>query len=203
MSLYDGLEVDNNPTNKVATWSTGFQMLKTQLEARKATLTKAKNERNRVSTVAPVIDFNKLRQEDEEPEVGKPTVFLGGGEVLSKFYDEYDPAHPNEYEKLAKNSNREKEKKAEKEREREIEERRKRRAQRHAKQGLTGDSSLIPRDYENEEAEYEKMKSAKAVTKAAIAPPSILLESAPINPNAVPSSPLAGAVGVQFAQDLK
>jgi len=41
------------------------------LQVRKATLTKAKNERGRVPTVAPVIDFNKLREDDNSsPLVG-------------------------------------------------------------------------------------------------------------------------------------
>lgn len=207
MSLYDGLGVENNQS-KATSWSAGFQMLKTQLEVRKATLTKAKNERVRPSsTLAPVIDFNRLRQEEEDPLEVRTSVFLGG-EVLDKFFDEYDPTHPNEYEKLSKTNGREKDKQAEKEREREIEERRKRRAQRHAKQGLTGDSSLVSRDYDAEELEYEKSKQARAATKVAIAPPSILMESdnkilsSPAPPQPPPQM-LFGGAGVQFAKELK
>lgn len=203
MSLYDGLGLDNQ--SKATNWSSGFQMLKTQLEVRKATLTKAKNERARPSsTMAPVIDFNRLRQEEEDTSETKQSVFLGG-EILEKFFDEYDPAHPNDYEKLAKTTNREKEKVLEKDREREIEERRKRRAQRHAKQGLTGEPSLVSRDYEAEEMEYEKSKQARSATKAAIAPPSILMESDTklLAAPPLPSALLTGGAGVQFAKDLK
>ena len=39
-------------------------MLFACLKVRKANLTKAKNERGRPVTVAPVIDFNKLRHDD-------------------------------------------------------------------------------------------------------------------------------------------
>jgi len=210
MSLYDGLGVDNNQ-NKVNSWTPSFQMLKTQLQAKKATLTKAKAERARVSTVAPVMDFGKSRQEvithDEPPQSN--SVFLGG-ESLEKFTDEYDPSHPNDYEKICKNRDKEQKRvDEEKDRIKELEERRKRRAQRHARTGYDPNTtnpvtSLVSRDYEAEDMEYEKAKSARAATKAAIAPPSVLMESDSklLSQPATPA-PVMGKGGFQFAKDLK
>ena len=39
-----------------------------------------------------------IQEGSNEPKV---CVFLGG-EVIEKFFDEYDPLHPNDYEKLTK-----------------------------------------------------------------------------------------------------
>ncbi|CAK8674961.1 unnamed protein product [Clavelina lepadiformis] len=210
MSLYDGLGVESGQ-HKAAGWSPSFQMLKTQLQARKATLTKAKNEKGRTMTVAPVIDFNKLRQEEDEPKDAQLSVFLGG-EVLEKFMDEYDPLRPNDYEKMTSKDREHREKQKEIDREKEIEERRKRRAARHAEKekveepsGFSGQPGL----YDDYDSEAEKKKVMPG--KAAIAPPTALIESdaqslpvgmAPTSDR--PLSPLfKGGAGVQFASNLE
>jgi len=209
MSLYDGLGVDNSQ-HKAAGWSPSFAMLKTQLQARKATLAKAKNDKGRqVSTVAPVIDFNKLRRDEssspllqEDVKESKPCVFLGG-EVLEKFADEYDPMRPNDYEKMSKSDG--KGAQSEKDREKEIEERRKRRAARHAqKESEEAAKSVIADDID----EYELEKRSKSTAnKAAIAPPTALLEAdkqtLPGTLPPVSDRPmLPGGAGVQFASNL-
>nr|CAB3265467.1 splicing factor 45-like [Phallusia mammillata] len=217
MSLYDGLGVDNNQ-DKAVGWSPSFAMLKTQLQAKKATLAKAKSEKTRQpSTIAPVIDFNKLRRDEasvllqQEIVEPKPCVFLGG-EVLEKFLDEYDPMRPNDYDKMAKKKREADDELSEKDREKEIEERRKRRAARHAQSVESQKESLLPPPIEDEyDDTYEQEKRKRSMpNKAAIAPPSALLESdkqsiptglPPVSDR--PSSPsLRGGAGVQFASNL-
>lgn len=206
MSLYDGLGVEKDQT-KAAGWSSSFDMLKTQLQARKATLTKAKNEKTKQATITPVINFNKLRQDDSpmvsegnnEPKV---SVFLGG-EVIEKFFDEYDPLHPNDYEKLTRKDKEERDKRNDADRDKELEERRKRRAARHAQQGIN-DGGLVRKE---EDDDYDKSRS-KHAPKAAIAPPTALLEqdSVPLTTlgNASPPkfTPPSGA-GIQIAKNLR
>lgn len=67
MSLYDGMGLDGSQSGKATGWSSSFTMLKSQLEAKKAALTKAKNERLRTgATISPVINLNKgSRIEDD------------------------------------------------------------------------------------------------------------------------------------------
>uniref|UniRef100_H2ZBN3 Splicing factor 45 n=1 Tax=Ciona savignyi TaxID=51511 RepID=H2ZBN3_CIOSA len=225
MSLYDGLGVENTQ-NKATGWSPSFQMLKTQLQARKATLTKAKNEKGRsaVNSVAPVIDFTKLRQDDttmvssEDMRDAKPSVFLGG-EILEKFVDEYDPLHPNDYDVINKKDKERKESQHENDRDRELEERRKRRAERHAKKTDADDSFPRPMGY-GDEVDFEREKKKRVMAnKAAIAPPTALIEAdkqssyilvckvdndiglAPTS-DRPESPPLVSTVGTQFAKNL-
>jgi len=208
MSLYDGLGVEKDQT-KAAGWSSSFDMLKTQLQARKATLTKAKNEKTKQATIAPVINLKKPRQDDstmvlEASNEPKVCVFLGG-EVIEKFFDEYDPLHPNDYEKLTKKEKEERKPERRNDgdsRDKELEERRKRRAARHAQQGIN-DGGLIRKD---EDDDYDK--SSKHAPKAAIAPPTALLEqdNVPLATlgNASPPkfTPPSGA-GIQIAKNLR
>ncbi|XP_078489551.1 splicing factor 45 isoform X1 [Ciona intestinalis] len=211
MSLYDGLGVDNTQ-GKATGWSPSFQMLKTQLQARKATLTKAKNEKGRLSSsVAPVVDFTKLRQDDtslEDMKDAKPSVFLGG-EILEKFADEYDPLHPNDYDHMTKKDRERKENQQDAGRDRELEERRKRRAERHAKKG-PDDELPRPMGF-GDEVDFEREKKKRVMgNKVAIAPPTVLIEAdkqslptgmAPTSDRSM-SPPLPSAVGTQFARNL-
>ena len=68
MSLYEGMGLDNSQNEKPPGWSSSFTMLKSQLEAKKAALTKAKNAkfRQNVPVIAPVINLNKGNRTDEK-----------------------------------------------------------------------------------------------------------------------------------------
>lgn len=67
MSLYDGIGLDGNQNGKASGWSSSFTMLKSQLEAKKAALTKAKHAKFRQShpVIAPVVNLNTgIKMED-------------------------------------------------------------------------------------------------------------------------------------------
>ncbi|XP_039266958.1 splicing factor 45-like [Styela clava] len=230
MSLYDGLGLDSNQGEKATGWSSSFTMLKSQLEAKKAALTKAKHEKFRSGNpvVAPVINLNKAVKTEEQLDYShddklvdtKPSPFLGG-ESLDQFEDEYDPRYPNEYEKVTRKRRERRQREREEERQREMEDRRKRRDSRHSDRDNrrddraphgrfggpgSGFSRRPASDEDEEDDDYEREKRIRMTqgSKAAIAPPTILIEEDKKAEIAPPPPPLAlaGGAGTQFARNM-
>ncbi|XP_067684085.1 splicing factor 45-like [Haliotis asinina] len=203
MSLYDGLDLDNTEggisNNVDSGWSSGFKLLQSQLQAKKANLTTPKRPRQG-SILAPVIDlkrneaselhFNlqtgKLERADQPstPPVSSTAPFIASDPVpsITGVQDEYDPFRPNEYEDIVKKRREAKQKEREEEKRREAEEGRssrrrpERERERDRDRGREDDGEMDRakrrREQEEEEEGYEKPRSSGA----AIAPPMSLLE---------------------------
>ncbi|KAM5172057.1 splicing factor 45 [Mantella aurantiaca] len=184
MSLYDDLGVETSDS-KTEGWSKNFKLLQSQLQVKKATLTQAKTQRTKQSTVlAPVIDLKRASADDRQIIDTPPHVAAGlkdpapsgfsTGDVLVPLADEYDPMFPNEYEKVVKRQREERQRQREIERQKEIEEREKRRKDRHEASGFSRRPD--PESDEDEEYERERRKRSAAMGGAAIAPPTSLVE---------------------------
>ncbi|XP_068128733.1 splicing factor 45 isoform X2 [Hyperolius riggenbachi] len=181
MSLYDDIGVETSDS-KTEGWSKNFKLLQSQLQVKKATLTQAKTQRTKQSTVlAPVIDL-KRGNTDERQVVDTPPHVAAGlkdpvpsgfstGDVLVPLADEYDPMYPNEFEKVVKRQREERQKQREIERQKEIEEREKRK-DRHEASGF----SRRPDPESDEDEEYERERRKRTMGGAAIAPPTSLVE---------------------------
>ncbi|XP_040199204.1 splicing factor 45 isoform X2 [Rana temporaria] len=135
MSLYDDLTVETSDS-KTEGWSKNFKLLQSQLQVKKATLTQAKTQRTKQSSVlAPVIDLKRASADDRQIVDTPPHVAAGlkepvpsgfsTGDVLVPLADEYDPMYPNEFEKVVKRQREERQRLREIERQKEIEEREK------------------------------------------------------------------------------
>ncbi|XP_074640480.1 splicing factor 45-like [Tubulanus polymorphus] len=120
MSLYDDL--DNSPISKdsksdVSGWSSGFKLLQSQLQAKKASLLQTK--RQRQNTLAPVVDlkrnssdelhFNQLTGKLERvsesavsPSIAPPFISIEPHSRFAGVDDEYNPSYPNEYDEFVK-----------------------------------------------------------------------------------------------------
>ncbi|KAK7485120.1 hypothetical protein BaRGS_00023660 [Batillaria attramentaria] len=139
MSLYDGLDIDNKEstgsTKAVPGWSSGYKLLQSQLQAKKASLLQS-TKKQRTSVLAPVVDLK--RHGEDVPisfnmQTGKiervaapapvlPAAPFIASEAIPSFTgvaDEYNPLLPNEYEDLVKK----KKEKKEEDRRRDLEER--------------------------------------------------------------------------------
>ncbi|XP_040199206.1 splicing factor 45 isoform X3 [Rana temporaria] len=183
MSLYDDLTVETSDS-KTEGWSKNFKLLQSQLQVKKATLTQAKTQRTKQSSVlAPVIDLKRASADDRQIVDTPPHVAAGlkepvpsgfsTGDVLVPLADEYDPMYPNEFEKVVKRQREERQRLREIERQKEIEEREKRRKDRHEASGFSRKPDLES----DEDEEYEKDRRKRtAVGGAAIAPPTSLVE---------------------------
>ncbi|XP_040199207.1 splicing factor 45 isoform X4 [Rana temporaria] len=182
MSLYDDLTVETSDS-KTEGWSKNFKLLQSQLQVKKATLTQAKTQRTKQSSVlAPVIDLKRASADDRQIVDTPPHVAAGlkepvpsgfsTGDVLVPLADEYDPMYPNEFEKVVKRQREERQRLREIERQKEIEEREKRRKDRHEASGFSRKPDLES----DEDEEYEKDRRKRTVGGAAIAPPTSLVE---------------------------
>ncbi|KAM9312854.1 splicing factor 45 [Gastrophryne carolinensis] len=183
MSLYDDLGVETSDS-KTEGWSKNFKLLQSQLQVKKATLTQAKTQRAKQSTVlAPVIDLKRGSGDDRQIIDTPPHVAAGikdpapsgysAGDVLVPLADEYDPVFPNEFDKVVKRQREERQRQRELERQKEIEEREKRRKDRHEASGF----SRRPDPESDEEEDFERERRKRpAVGGAAIAPPTSLVE---------------------------
>lgn len=158
MSLYDDLEPSKQNTEQVAGWSSSIKLFQTQLQAKKAAQQRneTKRDHRRPPTVlTPVID---LKSKKDEGDNTPPTIFIpkvclcfSFQELLLilsvfqerkqsaysavkefdwKIVNEYDPAWPNDYEKVAKDLKELREKEREKEEQEEIDRRKRARDER-------------------------------------------------------------------------
>lgn len=136
-----------------------------------------------------------------------PTPFIATAptESITGVADEYDPFKPNEYDDVVKKMKKEREREMERERRREERKERERDRDRDRDNNRRRDrsddsdrrrdrddsdmpSSMKRRDDEEE----EELDRSRKTGGAAIAPPSILLEEPPINPDERPKSPQLG-----------
>ena len=108
MSLYDDFDKPARTTDKVAGWSSGIKLLQSQLQLKKAATPHARREQLKKSSVilAPVIDLkakNQIRSELEKEDENK-FIYPGITSVENDWNvtNEYDPAWPNDYEKVVK-----------------------------------------------------------------------------------------------------
>lgn len=119
MSLYDGLGLDSkekghkDQKSDLMGWSSGIKLLQSQLQLKKAALTQAKREQFRKGAVlAPVVNL-KSRRDDQDEMPPPPAISImpnkegkspiTTGSLLGGEWDirqEYDPAWPNDYEKI-------------------------------------------------------------------------------------------------------
>ncbi|XP_033114559.1 splicing factor 45-like [Anneissia japonica] len=211
MSLYDGLGVDLGPKKEkthdgkksdVSGWSAGIRMMQSQLRLKKAALTETQR-KIRSATLAPVVDLKgqSIGLVEEGMAVSPPVapsftpskhsqpIFTGDRiDVMgSDIGNEYDPAYPNEYEKVVKKMREKRQKERQLEREKDIEERRKRRERererdrdrnrdREKRDRSPQGFSRRPADSDEEEDdERDKQKRRSAGACAMIAPPSSLI----------------------------
>lgn len=203
MSLYDDLDIDKEERGGgqavVAGWSANYKLMKSQLQAKKASIIQPKSQR-KSSTLAPVIDLKRSNDGYDSPlkfnmQTGKlenvvrdsrdSPVSLGGSPFIASepmpsltgVKDEYNPLRPNDYEDLVKK------RKEQKIRDRDEDERRKDRGddddrkRRRDRDRDVGEMERARRSREEEE-DYDRPKR-KSDMGAAIAPPSVLLEEAP------------------------
>lgn len=127
MSLYDDLDIDKEEKGGVAAgWSSNYKLMKSQLQAKKASLIQSKSNR-KSSTLAPVMDFRRVADTSDAPlkfniQTGKlesmpvkererdTPVALGGSPFIASdpvpsltgVKDEYNPLRPNDYEDMMK-----------------------------------------------------------------------------------------------------
>ncbi|XP_013408270.1 splicing factor 45 [Lingula anatina] len=163
MSLYDDLDVDAGRGKEtkpdIAGWSSGFKLLHSQLQAKKANLLQTKK-RQAGPSLAPVIDLKPKRSATSEelhfnmqtgkrerksggasgpiPSAPAATAPFIGAEPTSSFLgvqDEYDPRRPNDYEDYVKKRKQQKQRERDDEKKKEMEERERRRRERHKELG--------------------------------------------------------------------
>ncbi|CAL1568723.1 unnamed protein product [Knipowitschia caucasica] len=189
MSLYDDLGVGASDT-KTEGWSKNFKLLQSQLKVKKATLSQAKSQRTKQTTVlAPVIDLKRGGSSDDRQILDSGPHAVGGlkdpasspfssGDVLIPLADEYDPMFPNDYDKVMKQQKEERLKqKEQQDRLKEMEERDKKRKDRHDIGGPPSGFSRFPAaegDSDEDDDGYERRK--RSMGGAAIAPPSSLID---------------------------
>ncbi|XP_045164806.2 splicing factor 45-like [Mercenaria mercenaria] len=136
MSLYDDLDIDKEEKGGVAaSWSSNYKLMKSQLQAKKASLIQSKSHR-KSSTLAPVVDFKRTADTTDSPlkfniQTGKlenvqvreretrdTPVALGGSPFIASdpvpsltgVKDEYNPLRPNDYEDIMKKKRDQKQK---------------------------------------------------------------------------------------------
>ncbi|KAH3818748.1 splicing factor 45-like isoform X1 [Dreissena polymorpha] len=141
MSLYDDLDVGKEEKADVAAgWSSSYKLMKSQLQAKKASLIQTKSSRK--SHLAPVADFKKgldqsegslkfnmltgklenvpvqeyrrERERDMMPSLGgSPFIASDPMPSLTGVKDEYNPLRPNDYEEMMKKRKEQKSKERE------------------------------------------------------------------------------------------
>jgi len=149
------------------------------------------------------------------PIMPMPTPFIATAptESITGVADEYDPFKPNEYDDVVKTTYK-KEKEREQERLRKREERKDRETDRdrdrdrdrdnNRRRDRSDDSdrrrdrddSDMPSSMKRRDEEEEEMDRSRRTGGAAIAPPSMLLEEPPINPDERPKSPQIGGMAM-------
>ncbi|KAJ9586867.1 hypothetical protein L9F63_019549 [Diploptera punctata] len=167
MSLYDDLDAIKQKSEQVAGWSSGIKLLQSQLQLKKAVQTQPRREAMRKSgvTLAPVIDLKSKKDDDDSNVNSSYGSYSSGKDARGiprdsewNFEGEYDPAWPNDYEKVVKD--------------------------RRARDRFDGNeerrkSGFAGRKESDEEEEEEKPPNR--VGGVAIAPPPSLQESSPVN----------------------
>ncbi|XP_069141156.1 splicing factor 45-like isoform X2 [Argopecten irradians] len=145
MSLYDGLDIDNDKggsetKSDVAAWSSSYKLLMSQLQAKKVSLVQTKRQRQN-TTLAPVVDLKRNADSSElhfNLQTGRlesrsggdsggssgPSIAMGGSPFLptdpvpslTGVSDEYNPLRPNDYEEFIKKRKEQRQKEREEER---------------------------------------------------------------------------------------
>lgn len=217
MSLYDDFD-KHRTTEKVAGWSSGIKLLQSQLQLKKAATPHAKREQNKkaAAVLAPVIDLkskNRDVEKDEDGGVGLQAaankLFLSGNatpmgigaEFDWNVINEYDPAWPNEYEKVIKELREMRDREHElqeiqPERERKRSRREQQQLQQHQQQQLQQQppqnqqifdepQSMAAMNSAREERDEERTAFRTNATGATIAPPPSLQD----NPEPLPPPP--------------
>ncbi|XP_060598466.1 splicing factor 45-like isoform X2 [Ruditapes philippinarum] len=138
MSLYDDLDIDKEEKGGVAAgWSSNYKLMKSQLQAKKASLIQSSSKSHRKSsTLAPVVDFKRTADTTDSPlkfnmitgklenvpvqeRMSRDTpVALGGSPFIASdpvpsltgVKDEYNPLRPNDYEEIMKKKRDQKQK---------------------------------------------------------------------------------------------
>jgi len=189
MSLYDDIDSTKSESRAPGWGSSNMKLLQSQLKLRKAAVSAPRpTQQRRGNTLAPVIDLQGKRGEDDAPATqaalagsaqlaqraaggggtrgGVSPYISFGADADSK--NEYDPLRPNDYEKVMKELRRKKEQDRERER--------------REKELLAPKSGGLVGNYSDDEAEEEERKR-KGEKGAAIAPPSILQDRSSSPPN--------------------
>ncbi|XP_041350438.1 splicing factor 45-like [Gigantopelta aegis] len=195
MSLYDDIDEGGSGTKRVVPgWSSGYKLLQSHVQAKKASLLQTKKPRSGATTLAPVIDlkrsegvemhFNTLtgKLEGVSPTTVTGSPFVPSPVIpsITGVVDEYDPFRPNEYDDLVKKKKEQKQRDREEDRKRDEELRNARRKDRDRDRMMRDDDTEKEFDrarrHRDETEEEEYIDRPRAGGGAAIAPPKSLIE---------------------------
>ncbi|XP_067139316.1 splicing factor 45 isoform X1 [Centruroides vittatus] len=227
MSLYDGLGLDTkekghkDQKSDLMGWSSGIKLLQSQLQLKKAALTQAKvtlpsvkrEQFRKGAVLAPVVNL-KSRRDDQDEMPPPPAISIipnkegkspiTTGSLLGGEWDirqEYDPAWPNDYEKIMREKREKKDRDRGDDRHKHSEDKdrdsghpygnKHGRRRRERERDKERNREMMERNRE-EEAEDERANKRGLGFGAAIAPPPSLMETAE-KKEPLPPPPFSGA----------